>query len=117
MSAITKVDIQGAVQGLKTGNKIVDFVLDIGTDVTEYNTGAVVLPSGSSTTVTFDRISSAVILMIDSSVSVTVTMADSQKINLDGLGLMKLHDNKSVVSFTVVQTRGVTALVDWFAAQ
>jgi len=117
MSAINKVDIQGSVEGTNAGTKVIEFVLDIGTSVTEFNSGAILLPSGTMQTVTFDRIGSAVILMIDSSVSCTVTMADSQKVNLDGLGVMKIWDNKSVTSFTVVQTRSVTATVDWFVAQ
>lgn len=117
MSTINKVDIQGAVQGSNTGVKIIDFILDDKTDVTEFNTGAIVLPSGTPATISLDRISSAVILMVDSSVSVTLTYADSQRVNLDGLMIHKIWSNKSVTSFTLTQTRGVTALVDWFAAQ
>lgn len=117
MGQVTQIDITGSVTGSRAGDKVLKELLGESQVVTEYNSGSQQLASGSGATITLGGIDSASFLMVRTEVSTTVTFADSQKLNVDGVAIMELNTAKSVDSFTAIHHSGSTQTISWVAAQ
>lgn len=116
MGAITKTKIQGTVLGQNATDTVVKQILNKTTSVTEFHSGSVVLASGSSTVIHFPSIANASVIYLESTKSCTVTFADSQKIDLDGVAVVQVWTTKAVTNLTAVQTRSANVTFNWMAA-
>jgi len=116
MPPITRARVKGYVSGEDSGLRVLTKVMSQNlSTMTEWHSGSLSLPSGSSSTVDFNTITDAKMVIIETSASCTVTMADSQKVNVDGLAMLRVWTNKDVVAFSIVQTRGAAVTVNWIA--
>lgn len=117
---ISEVFVRGAINAFN--NTTVHWKDDITSRraIRRWGSGSIQLPSGSSQTVHLSNITSARVLIVESSTSATVTFANSQKVNIggpDGFWLGHIWRNKGVGAFVVTQSTGTTATVNWFGAQ
>lgn len=117
MPFIDRTKAKGFLRGELSGRQVVYKIIDQQLTVTQWHSGSFELPSGSSETVDMNLITNCKVLMVESSVSATVTLSDSQKFLVDGFFFYHIWKNKDVLDFTITQTRGTTATVNWAAAE
>jgi len=117
VNILEEMGVSGAILGFAGAKQVFRDEMRSRRKIKRWFSGSFQLPSAATEVVQFANITSARMVIVESSVSCTVTLSDSQKVNVDGLALLHIWRNKSVSSFSVVQTRGVTATINWIAAQ
>jgi hypothetical protein len=118
MPALDKTIVRGYCAGEDAGYRVINKILSAQlTGMRDWHAGSIQLPTGATEVIDFNLIAQARMMIIETNVSCTVTFADSQKVNVDGLHLQHVWTNKSVVDITVVQSTGVTGTINWIAVE
>jgi hypothetical protein len=117
---VSDVVVRGTVIGLNGTTAVYKEDITSRREVARTSAGSFQLPSGSNEEVNLANMTSARVLLVESSVSCTLTFSGDQRVNLGGpkgFALLHIWRNRNVNNFTVKQSNGSTATINWFGGQ
>jgi hypothetical protein len=117
---VSDVIVRGTVIGLNGTTTVYKEDITSRREVARTSAGSFQLPNGAVEEVNLANMTSARVLLVESSVSCTLTFSGDQKVNIGGpkgFALLHIWRNRNVNNFTVTQSRETTATINWFGGQ